>query len=395
MPIVAPTPVAPLPIPATTMDPANFDARIDAFNSALQGAFQPTMNALATVTHGNAVQAHADAQVAADAAAAANSAAQMAVNAPGISGTSVTSLILGVGDKALVTQPGKAWAIGQSVVVARTADAASAKMAGIVTAYNAGTGALTVNVSQFVGAGTYTGWTISAGTVHGLQGDVQISPTDTTPGRLMRVGAFGLGDIAVNRTGESFNTVPAYSHFWMGSGLAYCPFDIAGWWMVQQLAHNADHIVQTATQFSGAALGRTFTRIKATTWGAWTEVATSANANTFAQVNNFQSGARLGSTSPVIRTLKLSGTMPSAALSFVAIPHGLGTGALDIISVNARISYDVSGSPYNWAAPGLRAFQLGYGLTWNQTSVNVATLETGQSEKVYGRAVDVLVTFAT
>lgn len=58
MPLVAPAAIPGLPVPPTTTDSANFDTRADAFNAALQAAFQPGANALASNVHTNALYAH-------------------------------------------------------------------------------------------------------------------------------------------------------------------------------------------------------------------------------------------------------------------------------------------------------------------------------------------------
>jgi len=101
---------------------------------------------------------------------AAEAAALTAINAPGTSGTSTTSLAVGTGAKACTTQTGKAWAIGQQVTLARTSDPVNIRMVGIITAYDAGTGALTVSVSSTTGSGTFTDWTISlSATAAGLR----------------------------------------------------------------------------------------------------------------------------------------------------------------------------------------------------------------------------------
>ena len=72
---VTPPGVTPLPTPPTTLDPANFDARMDAWLVA-QGAFQTQENALAANVYANAqgVKANAD-EAAASASSAANAAA--------------------------------------------------------------------------------------------------------------------------------------------------------------------------------------------------------------------------------------------------------------------------------------------------------------------------------
>lgn len=84
-----------------------------------------------------------------------------AVNAPGTSGTSSTSLTVGAGAQTFTTQTGKSWAVGQPVVVARTSAPATTYMYGIIIAYNSGTGSMTVQVTQTLGSGTFTDWTIS------------------------------------------------------------------------------------------------------------------------------------------------------------------------------------------------------------------------------------------
>ena len=171
MPITAPTPTTPLPDPPDTADIANFDPRSDAFLLAVKEEFQPEMNALAAVTYGNAQAAEEAATTATTKAAAAEGAAAgaaasalTALNAPGTSGTSTTSLTIGAGAQSFVTQTGKAWAVGQPVVVARTSAPSTTRMSGVISAYNTGTGVMTVAVDAATGAGTYSDWTISLGT---------------------------------------------------------------------------------------------------------------------------------------------------------------------------------------------------------------------------------------
>ena len=171
MPIMAPTPTTPLPDPPDTADIANFDTRADAFLLAVKEDFQPEMNALAAVTYGNAQAAEEAATIATTKAAAAEGSAAgaaasalTALNAPGTSGTSVTALTVGAGAQALVTQTGKAWAVGQPVVVARTSAPSTTRMSGTITAYTTGTGAMSVMVDTVMGTGTFTDWTISLGT---------------------------------------------------------------------------------------------------------------------------------------------------------------------------------------------------------------------------------------
>ena len=65
MPIIAPTPALPLPVPPSTSDILNFDPRGDAFNAHLQAHTQPEFNALAANAYNNALEAEANAIAAA------------------------------------------------------------------------------------------------------------------------------------------------------------------------------------------------------------------------------------------------------------------------------------------------------------------------------------------
>lgn len=81
MPLVAPAPITALPAPPTTGDPANFDARADAFLGALP-AFGQELNRAAAATHANASEAteqmRQDLRAAGDARAAAQASAALA-----------------------------------------------------------------------------------------------------------------------------------------------------------------------------------------------------------------------------------------------------------------------------------------------------------------------------
>lgn len=103
---------------------------------------------------------------------AAEAAAASAVNAPGTQGTSTTSLTIGAGTQTFTTQIGKAWALGQPVVIARTSAPGTTRMSGVVIAYNTGTGSMSVLVDALTGTGTFTDWTISLGTDRSLAGQV-------------------------------------------------------------------------------------------------------------------------------------------------------------------------------------------------------------------------------
>lgn len=137
-------PITALPTPPTRADATNFNARADAFLSALP-TFGTEANTLASEVNGYANNAAASAAT--------------ATNAPGTSATSITSIAIGVGSKSLTIQAGKAFVVGQWVTVTNTASPAN-WMHGQITTYTSGTGALVVNVSAVGSSGTYAAWTI-------------------------------------------------------------------------------------------------------------------------------------------------------------------------------------------------------------------------------------------
>lgn len=170
-----------LPDPPTRADPVNFSDRADAFLAALNDwatAVNVTGGACATAesnagSHATMALGYrndaansasfADTR-AGDADTAASSAqayADSALNAPGTNATSTTSLAIGTGSKSLtLAQTGKAFSLGQTMVIAYTTDPTQ-NMVGVITAFNSGTGAMTVNVSSVSGSGTYATWTVS------------------------------------------------------------------------------------------------------------------------------------------------------------------------------------------------------------------------------------------
>ena len=104
---------------------------------------------------------------------AATSASQAQTYAAALTGTSATSTTIGTGSKSVTASTGKQWAVGQYVYLARTS-APTTYMAGQVTAYDSGTGALTVDVVATSGSGTYSDWTISIGGAQGPSGTINL-----------------------------------------------------------------------------------------------------------------------------------------------------------------------------------------------------------------------------
>lgn len=119
-----------LPTPPLSTSPTTFNARADAFLAALP-VFVDEANATA---------------------------AAMTLNAT--IGTSATSNTIGTGSKTFTANTGKSWQLGMTLKVASTSSPTN-YMLGEVTAYNSGTGSLTINMVATQGTGTFTAWTIS------------------------------------------------------------------------------------------------------------------------------------------------------------------------------------------------------------------------------------------
>lgn len=139
-----------------------------------------------------------DVQAGLQAAADAIAAASTALNAPGTSATSSSSLTVGDGDKNLtLNETGKAFALGQDVSIARTS-APGTRMIGVITAFDAGAGTMTVNVPEdnYFGSGTHSDWTIA------LAGPPAATGSSVPPDREVVGGglASGGGDLSQNRT---------------------------------------------------------------------------------------------------------------------------------------------------------------------------------------------------
>lgn len=104
------------------------------------------------------------AQESAASAASASASALTALNAPGTQATSTSSVAIGTGSKSFtLAQTGKSFVVGQYVQVVSTASPAN-YMVGAVTAYNSGTGAMTISVTNAAnvgGSGTFSAWAVS------------------------------------------------------------------------------------------------------------------------------------------------------------------------------------------------------------------------------------------
>lgn len=77
----------------------------------------------------------------------------------GVTSSSTTSLLIGTGSKTLTVSTGLGYALGMPLKLASSANVSN-YMKGVVTAYNSGTGSLTVNVASVGGSGTFADWSV-------------------------------------------------------------------------------------------------------------------------------------------------------------------------------------------------------------------------------------------
>lgn len=121
----------------------------------------------------------------------------------------------------------------------------------------------------------------------------QSSVTDATAGRVMIVGAFGLGGAPISFTNA--NSLPATTGFfgYAGSGSNVPSGGQFGDLLLHQY-FNSNAIAQTYTKY---ATGQTYTRTwLAGVWSSWVEIATSANSLGQGQTWQDLSGSRNPST---------------------------------------------------------------------------------------------------
>jgi len=118
-----------LPDAPSRTDPTNFSAKADAWVAALP-AWTDAANLL-----------------------------EQSLQLVSTTGTSTTSKTIANGSWTLTTQTGKAWVVGCYLYIASSSDPTKV-MTGQVTAYNSGTGSLTVNITVVRGSGTYNDWVI-------------------------------------------------------------------------------------------------------------------------------------------------------------------------------------------------------------------------------------------
>lgn len=154
--------------PSRSSDPSTFADDADTWVAAL-ATFTTEANALQTDVNAKQVTASAAAVAAADSAAdaenssiAAAASAASALLVAGTNATSTSSITPARGSLSFtLAQTGKTFVVGQYVTVADSTTPYSTWFNGAITAFNAGTGAITVYAKQFSGV-VGTSWVITA-----------------------------------------------------------------------------------------------------------------------------------------------------------------------------------------------------------------------------------------
>jgi hypothetical protein len=160
---------------STVSDDANPTTGLD--NGGHRTRFIPALKNIVAIAN------YVVAQVATAVAAAAS-----AINAPGTSGQSTTSMVIEAAAKTFIIQTGKAFVVGQTVVIASTASPGN-QMTGIITGYNPTTGAMSVTTTTFIGSGTFASWNVALSAVAGIQ----VSRRINTAGII-----YGAGDLSAD-----------------------------------------------------------------------------------------------------------------------------------------------------------------------------------------------------
>ena len=171
--------------PSRSSDPSTFADDADTWVAAL-ATFTTEANALQTDVNAKQVLADASADAAALSEAAAElaeanaiAAASSAINSPATYATSTSSITPAIGANAFtLDQTGKAFVVGQFVTVADATTPTTKFFNGAITAFNSGTGAITVTASVVVGTSSGSNWVITAAAP--AQGERFNSPVQTS-----------------------------------------------------------------------------------------------------------------------------------------------------------------------------------------------------------------------
>lgn len=172
-------PITLLPPAPTRDDPTNFAEKADALLAAL-GPFVDEANQLEQNTQRTAVI-----------------------------GTSNTELTISAGIKVLAAEPGKAWIAGGWLYLISAAAVGNA-MVCQVSSYDPDTGALSVNVASFAGAGTFSNWMIGLATPQVPLTTPMLAPESVTMDKLARGARYDPGQwvLSMSATPPKWTLVP-------------------------------------------------------------------------------------------------------------------------------------------------------------------------------------------
>lgn len=189
------------------------NASTSASTATTQAGIATTQAGIATTQAGNASTSAGTATTQAgiattQASNAATSATQAQNYVLGLSGNSTSSVAIGTGSKSFTANTGKLWANGQFITLASNANSAN-YMHGTVTSYNAGSGALVVNVLDIGGSGTLNDWNIAITGTQGPQGPSGAGNVSSVFGRTGVVVATS-GDYTFSQIGSTPTTISGY-----------------------------------------------------------------------------------------------------------------------------------------------------------------------------------------
>ena len=163
--------------------------------------------------------------------------------------TSVTSLLIGVGSKSLTVQTGKSYVAGMTLKIASTASPSN-WMLGDITSYVTGTGALVINITSILGAGTVAAWTISqsapGGASIGANSDITSLTGLTTP---LAVAYGGIG--SATSAGAPFAIKGANSDITSLTGLTTALSVLQGGTGVTTSTGTGNNVLSASPTFTG------------------------------------------------------------------------------------------------------------------------------------------------
>ncbi len=160
------TPPTPPDFPAPTDTPEDFDDKAYDCFPYVEGAANnvyanaQAAEAAAATAEAQAVISTAQAAISTTKASEASASAASALQTPGTSATSTSAITPAIGTNSFtLDQTGKNFVVNQFVTVANSN---TKYFNGIITAFDAGTGAMTVDARVVLGSGSASAWTITA-----------------------------------------------------------------------------------------------------------------------------------------------------------------------------------------------------------------------------------------